>query len=231
MHSTAWTGTWAVEEVTVSSAVLCHFAEHPSSLLSASTIPQLSKRYFSRANAGPWTIDESSTISFRGETPRGLCSINCLAERSTRRSTGFNSWRSTTIQLAATVETFWCTRFRGIHRVDWTAREQRPLRVACSQEGAYEALEGQRRDCVAQLLSTATSSSPCFSLKPPILGNTDGKCKATLERDWRDKPFTTNRKIEPLFQTQPARNTRAGDGGIVETQRHEISIWLLQKTR
>jgi hypothetical protein len=31
-----------------------------------------------------------------------------------------------------------------------SVRAEQPLRVACSQEGAYEALEGQRRDDVAR---------------------------------------------------------------------------------
>jgi len=72
----------------------------------------------------------------------------------------FDPWRSATIQLAATVETSGCTSFQGIQRVDWTAREQegklellgagQSLRVGCSQEGAYEALEEQRRDGVAR---------------------------------------------------------------------------------
>jgi len=69
-----------------------------------------------------------------------------------------------------------------------------------------------------------SASSSCFSLKPPILGNTGGKRTVTLERDWWEKPSTTNRKIEHLFQTQMAGDTKAGDGGIVETQRHEKSI-------
>ncbi len=79
----------------------------------------------SRADAGPYTIDGSSTISSTGENPRGLGSTKCLARRSTRRSVRFDPWRSTTIQLAATVVTSGCTSSRGIQCVDWTAREQR----------------------------------------------------------------------------------------------------------
>jgi len=71
---------------------------------------------------------------------------------------------------------------------------------------------------------SSSASSPCFSLKPPTLGNTGGKRTATLERDWWDKPSTTNRTIEPLFQTQMAEDIRAGDEDIVETQRHKKSI-------
>ncbi len=71
---------------------------------------------------------------------------------------------------------------------------------------------------------SSSASSSCFSLKSSTLGNTGGKRTAILERDWWDKPFTTNRKIEPLFQTQMAGDTRAGDEDIVETQRHKKSI-------
>lgn len=69
-----------------------------------------------------------------------------------------------------------------------------------------------------------SAGSPCSSLKPPIMSNAGGKCTATLERDWWDKPSMTNRKIEPLLQNQMDGDIRAGDGGIVETQRHEKSI-------
>jgi len=157
---------------------------------------------------------------------------------------------------------------------------EQPLRVACSQEKAYEALEWQRRDGVArngigctfmpratdepwhivhlalfcmtgsrfhcllvykipsQLSSAMTvvdmsrinfyqspsASSSCFSLKPSNLSNTGGKRTMILERDWWEKPFTTNRKIEHLFQTQMAEDIKAEDEDIVETQRHEKFI-------
>jgi len=200
----------------------------------------------------------------------------------------FDPWRSATIQLAATVETSGCTSFQGIQRVDWTAREQegklellgagQSLRVGCSQEGAYEALEEQRRDGVARdgigctfvprAANRASTYNPsalpfrigsdfhCFhvynipsqfyftmaavdmtfihfyqpqpsprpSLQPPRLGNAGGKRTAILQRDWWDKPFKTNREIEPPLQRKLAGDVRVGDGGIVGIQRHEKLI-------
>ena len=213
------------------------------------------------------------------------------ARRSTRRSVRFDPWRSTMIQLAATVETSGYTSTRGIQRVDWTAREQRrgkrkslraeqPSRVACSQEGAYEASEKQRRDDVARnrigctfvsraaneprhkihlALSFRTGSEfhcllvykipsrsyftmaavdmtsihfyqpppaviPSPSPKPSILGSAGEKRNATLQRDWWNKPFKTNREIGSQLQSRMTGETRAGDEGIFETQRHEKSI-------
>jgi len=67
-------------------------------------------------------------------------------------------------------------------------------------------------------------TSPCPSLKPSIWGIADEKRDATLQRDRWDKPFRTNRKIEPQLQIKLAGETRAGDGGIFGTQRLEKSI-------
>jgi hypothetical protein len=155
-----------------------------------------------------------------------------------------------------------------------------PLRVVCSQEGAYEALEEQRRDGVArngigctfvpraangastynpsalpfrigsdfhcfhvynipsQFYSTMAAVdmtsihfyqpppavSPRPSLKPPSLGNAGGKCTATIQCDRLNNLFKTNRRIEPTLQSKLAEDTRAGDEGIVEIQRHEKLI-------
>jgi len=67
-------------------------------------------------------------------------------------------------------------------------------------------------------------TSPCPSLKPSIWGSADEKRGATLQRDRWDKPFETNRQIEPQLQIKLAGETRAGDGGIFETQRLEKFI-------
>ena len=67
-------------------------------------------------------------------------------------------------------------------------------------------------------------TSSCPSLKPSIWGSADEKRGATLQRDRWDKPFETNRQIEPQLQIKLAGETRAGDEGIFETQRLEKSI-------
>jgi len=65
---------------------------------------------------------------------------------------------------------------------------------------------------------------PSPSPKPPVLGSAGEKRNATLQRDQWDKPFKTNREIESQLQCRMAGETRAGDGGIFGTQRHEKSI-------
>jgi len=66
--------------------------------------------------------------------------------------------------------------------------------------------------------------SPHPSLKPPSLGNAGGKRTATIQRDSLDNLFKTNREMEPSLQSKLTGDTKAGDGGIVGIQRHEILI-------
>lgn len=71
---------------------------------------------------------------------------------------------------------------------------------------------------------SSSASSSCFSLKSSILSNTDEKCTTILKHDWWNKSFTTNQKIEPLFQTQIAEDIRVENEDIFETQRHKKFI-------
>ncbi len=67
-------------------------------------------------------------------------------------------------------------------------------------------------------------TSPCPSLKPSTWGSADERRDATLQRDRWNKPFKTNYEIEPQLQSKLAGETRAEDGGIFRTQRHEKFI-------